>query len=103
MRAAIKFRVQVRSFIYLPTLWEVETQLLGQFRDLCSCSAALRDQICKHGLRMPSPSQERSSWLICQRDTRSSASKRTGKHGLLGHGYDGLRAACCGVAVGSFP
>ncbi|CAE7878819.1 ANKRD50 [Symbiodinium sp. KB8] len=30
MRAAIKFRVQVRSFIYLPTLWEVETQLLGE-------------------------------------------------------------------------
>ena len=52
MRAAIKFRVQVRSFIYLPTLWEVETQLLGQFCDLCSCSTALGDQICKPGLRL---------------------------------------------------
>jgi len=30
MRAAIKFRVQLRSFVYLPTLWEVETQLLGE-------------------------------------------------------------------------
>ncbi|CAJ1333504.1 unnamed protein product, partial [Effrenium voratum] len=30
VRAAQRFRVNLQSFIYLPTLWELETQLLGE-------------------------------------------------------------------------
>ena len=45
MRAAIKFRVQVRSFIYLPTLWEVETQLLGVLPKPCQTQPCNADSI----------------------------------------------------------
>ncbi|CAE8602071.1 unnamed protein product [Polarella glacialis] len=48
MRTAVKLRDQVRRYIYQPSLWEVETQVLGERLKSALPSTFLRKQIAAH-------------------------------------------------------